>query len=210
MPTGYGEIIRYNQNAQRAITRAQGIAATTIRAELVKRIHEKGLATNGAKIGSYSTKTMLVGAQSFITSAGFKRYSGIRKSQLPNPPVYKGGKRTPKGQKPKSAKKRKWATVKTPKGNRSLSELEGGYKKLRELDGRQTAFVDLSREGKMQNALASIRTKTGFIIGYLFPLEYDKMAGNEKRFGKRIVWLGDSEIQLMEDIFIKELNKVRI
>lgn len=210
MPTGYGNIQRYINDSLRAIERAQGIAATTMRAEVGERIHTRGLATDGTKIGQYSTKDMLAGAKSFLTSAGFQKYTGLRKSQLPNPPVYAGGKRTPKGKKPKSAKKLKWATVDTPKGKRALFEIKGGYRELRKLDGRQVAFVDLSREGKMQNAYASILTPTGFALGYLFAIEYDKMEGNEKRFGKRIIWLSKAEVAKMKDVFTKELNKVRL
>jgi hypothetical protein len=88
-----------------------------------QRVQEKGETIDGGKFPPYSTKPMLIGSKSFVQQAAASSLLGS---------------------KPKR-KELEWRTV----GGHRLAILEGGYKKLRELQGRQTGFVDFTMTGRM-------------------------------------------------------------
>jgi hypothetical protein len=93
------------------------------------RVQEKGEMAEGGKFPPYSTKTTLVGSSSFIQKEAAQKY-------------FKS--------------KPEWRKVGVGTTSmRSLALLEGGYKKLRELQGRQTAFVDFTFTGRL---LGNIKT----------------------------------------------------
>ena len=136
-----------------------GISALTF---IKERVIEKGINAKGAKFAPYSTKPMLVGCKSFIKKS-------VCETLL--------------GSKPKR-KKLEWRTV----NEHRLAILPGGYKKLRELQGRQADHVDFSMTNDMWNDVNVVSKpsdhKNGVaIISTKKESEQKKLAGNTKRRG---------------------------
>jgi hypothetical protein len=90
-----------------------GISALTM---IKRRVQETGINAEGEKFAPYSTKPTLVGKSTFLQLSASTQLLGSK------------------------AKRREleWRTV---NGHR-LAILQGGYKKIRELEGRQTGHVD--------------------------------------------------------------------
>jgi hypothetical protein len=152
------------------------------------RVQEKGTNAKGQKYKPYSTKPMLVGCKTFVTKSACSALLG-------------------------SAKKRKeleWRTV----GGKRLAILPGGYKKVRELEGRQTNHVDFSVTNDMWNDI-NVISKQGdhqrgvAIIGARQETEKRKLEGNTKRRGN-ILDLSRQEIdQLKKDYNLQVLQIFR-
>jgi hypothetical protein len=137
---------------------------------LVKqRVQETGKGVNGESFRPYSTKPILIGRKSFVQQE-------VADNQL--------------GSKEKRAKL-DWVTH----DGHKLAVLPGGYKKIRDLQGRQTGFVDFTFTGRMLgNAkmqgdvkLVSDRSELNSGIARIAPtqeLEKKKLAGNTERRGE--------------------------
>lgn len=141
-----------------------------------KRVQETGVDANGKKYDPYSTKPILVGSKSFIQKAAGDKLLGS---------------------KPKR-KQLEWVTI---NGHR-LAILKGGYKQVRELQGRQTEHVDFSVTNNMWNDINIISKgpdhERGIaIIGAKQDIEKKKLAGNTKRRGD-ILDLSESEIDQLK------------
>ncbi len=135
------------------------------------RVTKSGKDASGGAYRPYSTKAMLVGCKSMNASV-CNSFFGKEKN-----------------------KEHKWITV----NGRHLAVLEGGYKKFRELHGRQTAHVDFSFTNRMWNDITLISDKTDHqsgvaIIGARQEEEKKKLAGNTKHRGD-ILDLSKSEQQ---------------
>jgi len=136
-----------------------GIEALTL---LRKRVQETGINAEGQKYKPYSTKPTLVGCKTFVRKSACTSLLGS---------------------KPKR-KELEWRTV---NGHR-LAILPGGYKQIRELQGRQTAHVDFSVTNDMWNDINVISKQTDHqkgiaIIGAKKEEEKKKLEGNTKRRG---------------------------
>jgi hypothetical protein len=143
--------------------------ATTIYANNIRRIHNKGLAVNESRIGNYSTKPTLIGAKSFTTKAAAnKAFALIKREQKAASKNVKGAS--------------KWVTVK----GKHLAELSGGYKQIRQLEGKATSVVNLNRTGTLQDDLIVDKSGKDYIIG--FRTEYGKKLKGymEDYFAKKI------------------------
>jgi hypothetical protein len=146
-----------------------GISALTF---IKQRVQETGVDAHGKKFAPYSTKDTLIGSTSFLQKAAGDKLLGSKEKR----------------------KKLEWRTV---NGHR-LAILEGGYKKIRELQGRQTDHVDFSVTNNMWNDI-NIISKAGehqkgtVIIGAKQDKEKKKLAGNTKRKGD-ILDLNQKEI----------------
>jgi hypothetical protein len=144
------------------------ITASTL---IKQRVQEKGINAEGQRYKPYSTRPTLIGCKTFIQKSACEALLGS---------------------KPKR-KQLEWRTV---KGKR-LAILQGGYKKIREIQGRQTDHVDFSVTNNMWNntlvrketALQDLRSKQSdhvrgiAIIGAKLDKEKKKLAGNTKRRG---------------------------
>lgn len=162
------------------LDQANAIAATSARALTLERIFVNGEDCTGSKIGEYSTKETLIGRSSFLTQAGANKFLGS----------------------PTKRKNLEWVTI----NGKRLAKLPGGYKNIRDADGRQTAFVDLSYSGNMRSDWQSIQTLNGFDIGWLTILSSKKAAGNEKRFApEKIFCLSDEEIEKITEIHVNAI-----
>ena len=126
------------------------------------RVQETGVDAKGKKYPPYSTKDILVGCKTFIQKSACQELLGS---------------------KPKR-RELEWRTV---DGHR-LAILKGGYKKIRELQNRQTNHVDFSVTNDMWNDINVISPNSEHqrgivIIGAKQQLQKDKLAGNTKRKG---------------------------
>jgi len=136
-----------------------GMVALTL---LRQRVQETGVNAEGQKYKPYSTKPTLVGCKTFIQKSACTALLGS---------------------KPKR-KELEWRTV---NGHR-LAILPGGYKQIRELQGRQTNHVDFSVTNDMWNDINVISKPTDHqkgiaIIGAKKEEEKKKLAGNTARRG---------------------------
>lgn len=144
-----------------------------------QRVQQKGVDADGQKYKPYSTKPMLIGSKSFIQKSAAAALLG-------------------------SAKKRKeleWVTV---NGHR-LAILPGGYKKFREIQGRQTAYVDFTFTGNMWKDINVISKTTDHqkgvaIIGARNKKYKDVLAGNTARKGD-ILDLSHQELEKLRQSY---------
>lgn len=130
--------------------------ATTTQAEIMRRVFNKGKSTNYSPIGQYSTKTTLVGRSSFVKKTTWDA-------------VYKN-------------KRYKWVTFK----KRRLKVLPGGYKMIRQLEGKRTDTVNEQRTGKLKSSFLIEGRGSSYVIG--FDNYGSKISEyQEKHFGK-LIW----------------------
>lgn len=142
-----------------------------------ERVQETGTNAKGQKFAPYSTKPTLVGCKTFVQKSACQALLGSQNKR----------------------KELEWRTV----GTHRLAILPGGYKKIRELQGRQTGFVDFSVTNEMWNDInvqksglvskSSDHIKGIAIIGAKKESEKKKLEGNTKRKGD-ILDLNDKEI----------------
>ena len=90
------------------------------------RVQKTGQDAEGGQYKPYSTKPMLSGCKNML----------------------KGSCEKVIGSKEKRREK-KWVTLQSGGKNVHLFEIPGGYKEFREINGRQTGFVDFSFSGRM-------------------------------------------------------------
>jgi hypothetical protein len=113
------------------------VAATSVQGTMMRRVFNNGKDSKNGMIGNYSTKPTLVGRSSFVNKGAWDR-------------VYR-------------SKSYKWVTFR----GRKLKVLTGGYKQIRQLEGKETASVNLTRTGKLSKSLVIEPTANGYIIGFL-------------------------------------------
>jgi hypothetical protein len=162
-----------------------GISALTF---IKERVIEKGTDASGRPYKSYSTKPMLVGCKSFVQKSACAAMLGSKSKR----------------------KELEWRTVKGHK----LAILPGGYKELREKQGRQTNHVDFSVTNEMWNDINIISKRSEHqggtvIIGAKKESEKKKLEGNTKRRGD-ILDLSKSELddlQLVYNLKVLEIFK---
>ena len=164
----------------------QGEVAALLLAANQNRVHTDGKNTNEEEIGQYSTATTLIGAKSFRKKSSVNATFGKTKN-----------------------KQYRWVTV---NGHR-LAVLDGGYKKIRDIDGDFTGHVILKRTGKMYKDLHMEEKQGEWVIG--FPANYssrltyrDMIAGFEKKYrGVRIWGVSPSEEKKVQELIQRHVNQ---
>jgi hypothetical protein len=158
------------------VLEAQSKAVTTamfdLQADMIRRVFDAGVDSQGVEIGKYSTKPMYYSVT--------KKNSQIRSSSL-------------KG-KGKFSNSPKFAN-----GNKRKSQyFPGGYSEFRSTVGRQNSKVDLRLTGSL---LRSIQVGVGsnkVSLGFNNDIQFEKAKGNEQRFNKTIFAPSISEIEAIE------------
>jgi hypothetical protein len=81
-----------------------------------------------------------------------------------------------------------WRRVNTPRGPRNLKLIPGGYKAIRQADGRRVDKVDLVHTGLMAKDFRSslTKTKTGWVVGVRKKENVGKLNGAKDRYGKKL------------------------
>jgi hypothetical protein len=141
-----------------------------------QRVQTKGVDSGGSKYKPYSTKPMLVGGKSFIQKSAASALLGSKKKR----------------------KDLEWRTV----NGHKLALLPGGYKQFRDMQGRQTSFVDFTFTGGMWKDINVVSKTTDHqkglaIIGARNAKYKDVLAGNTKRKGD-ILDLSHQEIEQLK------------
>jgi|GEM_PF-5344872 len=154
-----------SSETQRRISIAASIAVLSA---MKRRIFNDGLATDGSKIGTYSTYSFYKNPNSLL---GVPK-GGVKPQGKNGLAIFKNGKQ----------KKTKY--------------LASGYKELRELVGRQSDYVDLSFSGSMQQSLQFGIRNNDAVVGFTNQESADVMAQNEERFGLEIQETSESESEL--------------
>lgn len=176
------KVIRDSQRNEKVMVELGASALTFIK----ERVIETGVNAKGQKYKPYSTKPILVGCKTFVQKSACQALLGS---------------------KPKR-KELDWVTI---NGHR-LAVVKGGYKAIRQMQGRQTDHVDFSVSNEMWNDIniiskSSDHQKGTVIIGAKQEKEKKKLAGNTKRRGD-ILDLNPNEI---EDLYKRfNLNMLHI
>lgn len=181
MPTGYDKMLDQIARVKRAIPAIMTIAGETARGEMLERIFTNGQASNGSKIGDYSTRPMLVGFKSFINAGPARAFF---------------------------AEKPRWVTVQTQRGPRRLAIMQGGYKELRQREGRVTAFVNLRREGRLERSIQPVAAPDGYGWGFINAFDAMKAGTMEKYYQKPIFDFSEAEQQTVTDVINYELARI--
>ena len=161
-----------------------GSSATTL---IRERIIKTGETAEGGKYPPYSTKPILSGCKNFIQKASCETF--VKKDDT------------------------KWAMIDrgTPQ-MRPLFIIPGGYKQFRELNQRQTAFVDFAFSDRMWANIKIVSANSehnqGVVrIGATTDEDKKKLEGNTKRKGD-ILKLSQSELSELTDIFDIGLTQI--
>ena len=158
--------------------------------ELKFRIFNNGQATDGTAIGSYSTtQPEYADIDAFAVKGNFKPEKRKRAVNKGKSPGAKGTLRT---------------TI----------DLLSGYSELREIQGFQNNYVDLSYSGSLFTSIQVGISGNTINIGFISSSETKKARGNEKHFGKQIFFLSMKEKEMIKKevtVFIKNMvNKILI
>lgn len=120
------------------------------------RVHGTGVDAKGNKYAPYSTKPTLVGNKTFAFQYASQALLGSKSKR----------------------KELEWRTV----NGKHLAILPGGYAKIRQLQRRQTAFVDFSVTQEMWKDINVIKsTNNSVTIGAKDDINKKKLSGNTKR-----------------------------
>jgi len=144
-------------------------AASSVQGSMMRRVFNDGKDSKNGMIGSYSTKPTLVGRSSFVNQTAWNR-------------VFK-------------VKKYKWVTFRGKK----LKVLPGGYKQIRQIEGKETATVNLTRTGKLSKSLIFEPIANGYQIGFL-PYGAKLSQYQEDHWNKMIFALSSNEKRIITTI----------
>lgn len=138
---------------------AEEVAMRQLIAKYTERIFNRGSASDESRIGNYSTRPMLTGSKNFINTTRATNFFNT---------------------------KPEFRKVKTPKGNRALAVVKGGYSEFRKLNGFQNAFVDLSFKRDLFRSIQVGNLNGHFVLGYNSLIQANKMKNLEIHFKKKI------------------------
>ena len=162
------------------VIRVREVAAisgmNTIKADTIVRIFQRGEATDGSAIGSYSKEPIYVSV---------KKNSQVRSSSL-----------KPSG---KYSKEPKFKNGKEGKSQ----YFSDGYSGYRAQVGRESEKVNLNLTGQTQQELGSPTVRNGLpSIEFVNDKTVEIAAGNEEHFGKTIFAVPEQEIDtFVENVF---------
>lgn len=151
-----------------------------IEGQMKWRIFNEGRASDGAMIGSYSTKPMAV-SPGWASKKAYRRLFGSKKKR----------------------RGYQWFT----KNKKRLAVLPGGYKQYREAHGLQTAYVDLMFKGDLFRSIQRGKSGGHNVLGFTLKTSLAKAEGNEARFKKKIFDLSVQESTSI-NTFVREIDLI--
>lgn len=155
--------------------------ATTLYGNISHRVHNDGKDATENEIGRYSTKPTLIGAKSFVNKTAANKVFG-------------------------SKAKRKALTWVTVKGH-SLAELQGGYKQIRSIEGKETNHVNLDRTGKLRKDFGFAAQGKDYVIGFKSEYGAKLRKYQEDHWGKVIWQASEKDKQIAVEIFERYIQK---
>jgi len=153
--------------------------ASSLKAEIKKRVHVRGEASDGSKIGQYSDAYMKVRTGNYPGTA-LKRGANVGKFR--------------------ETKKAGQAGVFT-RGPRK-GQLRPIYNRTNDRS------VILSLTSQMERDITIIKVENGYGIGYTNEFNYQKAIWNEERYGKPIWILSDYENKKVQEIVSEYVNDI--
>jgi len=182
-------------------------ATMTMAAEISTRIKDTGVLSNGKSM-TYSTKPMLIGKSSFIRQSMWDAMYNKDKSARESEKNVKGTDKKARGQK----NRLKWVTV-IRNGVHHLVVFDGGYKRLREIQGRQGKFKDYFYRGEMWAGYGiKSYTSTQVTIGGMNKKSQEIINGNSWRDKTEIIAPNKKEIEqlnlVIKEQIIKKINDI--
>jgi len=144
-----------------------------------QRVQEEGKNAQGENFKPYSTKDTLIGRKSFVQQAAANSLLGSKEKR----------------------KQLEWVTI----GGHKLAVLPGGYKKIREVQGRQTGFVDFTLTGRMWGNIKLVSDRSELnngvaVIKATEDIQKKKLAGNTERRGE-ILGLSKKEESRLAELY---------
>jgi hypothetical protein len=173
------------------------------------RVHGKGEMANGSQFPGYSTKDTLVGCKSFYKKSACEALLGNKKKRAALEWRTVGG----------SSGYAAYLSVSSGSsgmagsgGGVRLAILQGGYKKIRELQGYETGFVNFEISGRMWANIKLISSNSDHQngiakIGATGEDNKKKLEGNTKRKGD-ILDLSQKEINELKQTYTLDVLQV--
>ena len=172
--------------------KAVNLATYDLAAMISQRVINTGVNENNSKFTPYSTKTTLVGRSSFTSDEAWEKIAG-------------------------SKKKRSALDWVTYKGHK-LVVLDGGYKKIRELEGREVGHKSFERTGELWGkggdkggwgvvAVTSEGGKTKVTLGFKRDKFNEIVEGQNKREGVSIVGATKQEEKEIANLFNESVKE---
>ena len=160
------------------------IAVKSIQSEQAERIFEKGISSDGSKIGDYNSTN----------------------------PIYINSDKSPKKFKPEGKPKATTTDKKKTKASNDKRKTKyfESYRAFRQQIGRESGFVNLRLFGRLQSDFvnAPVQSSQFSYDVVLNSLNAAKAKGNEAHFGKKIFGLTKEENQTFLKVLGFELNKI--
>lgn len=129
------------------------VVMVELEAKHKQRIFSEGLNSDGEKIGEYSKESGYYSKEIFIRKGAFKQQGKDKKGK------FKNGK------------------------ERKSMFLPGGYTEFRDIQGRQTEFVNIKFSGSAERGIGIVKLGSSTLYGTRDLKESKKLEGNVKRFG---------------------------
>ena len=141
--------------------------------------HQDEIFAKGLDGTSYSTKPTLAGSNWWTKTNKFGRLNYTFATQKGSNVFFSSKKKRDEAE---------WATVLTGQGKRSLMVIPGGYKAIREADGRPTNKVNLDHTGVLRDDFRGSLTKTptGWVSGVRKEENVGKLEGAVARYGDKL------------------------
>lgn len=146
---------------------------------IASRVRQKGETSGNTDFKPYSTKTTLIGASSFTSKTYADKVFGSKKKR----------------------QELDWRTV----HGHHLALLPGGYKAIREIEGRQTGHKDFERTSEMWKSIHVMGTKETTpgnfqtTIGSQVSRSVKIMEGIHDKEGYHLLDLSDKEVKLLNE-----------
>jgi len=164
---------------------ASEIAQNDMASLIADRMINRGQHADGGK-DFYSTKPILIGQSSFTSKTAANKVLGSKRKR----------------------KKLKWVSY---NGN-NLAVLEGGYKKIREIEGRTINFMNYERTGRMWKGFGVIGKKKEkdyitILLGGKNKDSQEKINMNSSRYGGSIIGANEKEEKLINNLLNERVNE---
>lgn len=139
--------------------------ATAMLDSMRQRLFQEGISGDGGKTGSYSTAPIYASKSAFV-GGGFS-------------PQGKNAKKTTTGKLAKGSKNKKDGA------QRKSMYLAGGYKQLRQVQGKETAFVNLQYSGLLFTDFSKLAVEKDTVVSKVGTKESsDKLKWLSDKYGK--------------------------
>lgn len=162
-----------------------------------KRIFERGEKTEGQKIGTYNDDPNYYSKDTFIRESAFKAQG---KNEVGLDAFGKKKKRATVAA--FDIKTRKKVSVAVRNGNKERTSmfLPGGYKEFRDIQGRQTAFVDWKFSGSAERSLNVVKIGQPVYYGVTDAKESKKFDGLTDKFGEVLPLSNEEKLYITDEL----------